>query len=246
MIKKCMTIEDGVRNALEAYQAEPAVQWQYISAKDGDYADTLELDGVKYPLFWWRCDPQINTMQEKAPERKICSMKLNRSGAKSQGLERLLYKELDIAEYIMGSSVCSVMNFRNENAMNMLCTMENDRVALFELAAVLHDETPEQGRHSYWGEDGMASDRVVSQKVASEAIYLFTEDQKDPETYNDLFIYMYGLDRTDTLKATAIAEIIMGRRDISDWLLRDAHYRRCIEAADRSAKTMCRLTVEEV
>lgn len=243
-MQKCRTIEEGVRSVLAVYQVEPAAQWSYVPATEGELVDSLVLDGVKYPLFWWRCDPQVATMQELAPERRICSMKLNRSGAKSQGLERLLYKELDIAEFIMDTQVRTVMNFRNGNSMNMLCTMENERVALFELAAALHDDTPEQGRHTYWGEDGMASDRVVSQKLASEAVYLFTQEDKNPEVYNDLFLYMYGLGKTEVLKACMIAEILMGRRDISDWLDRDAHYRRCIAAAEQSAKEVRRLAVK--
>ena len=245
MIKNCKTIEDGVQNALEIFDVKPTVRWRYIPAGEGQYTDTLELDGVAYPLFWWRCDPQVGSMYAKAPSRKICSMKLNRCGAKSQGLKKLLYKELDIAEFIMGTKVKTVMSFQNGNSMNMLATMENERVALFELAASLHDDTPEQGRHTYWGEEGMASDRVVSQKVASEAIYLFTNDAKDPETFNDIFIYMYGLNRTDTLKATLIAEILMGRRSVADWRERDAHYIRCIQKAEQSAAQVRRLAVEE-
>lgn len=244
-MKKCLTIEDGVRNVLDIYQVIPNAQWRYVPAGEGDLVDSLILDAVKYPLFWWRCDPQVATMQELAPARRLCSMKLNRSGAKSRGLERLLYKELDIAEFIMDTKVRTMMNFRKGNSMNMLCTMENDRVALFELTACLHDDTAEQGRHTYWGEDGMASDRVVSQKVASEAIYLFTQEDKKPKVYNDLFLHMYGLDRTQVLKASAIAEILMGHRDISDWLERDAHYRRCIAVAEQSAKDIRRLCVEE-
>ena len=243
-MKKCLTVEDGVRNALATYDIEPKVQWSLVPAGEGDYTDQLVLDGKVYPLFWWRCDPQVGAMYSKAPDRKICSMKLNRAGAKSAGLEALLYKELDIAEWIMDSSVRTVMNFQNGNAMNMLATMENETVALFELTASLHDDTPEQGRHTYWGEEGMASDRVVSQKVASEAVYLFTEDAKDPQTYNDIFIYMYGLDRTNTLKATLIAEVLMGLRDVSKWNERDKHYRRVIAAAAESARTVRRLEVE--
>ena len=119
--------------------------------------------------------------------------------------------------------------------MNMLCTMENDRVALFELGATLHDDADEQGRHTYWGEEGMASDRVVSQKLPGRAVYLFTQDRPEPETFHDLFIYVYGLNRTDALKATCIAEILLGRRDISDWKEKDQHYRRCIAKAAESA-----------
>ena len=242
-MKKCLTIEDGVRSALATYQVESKVQWSLLPAGEGDYTDTLVLDGVKYPLFWWRCDPQVGAMYSKAPSRKLCSMKLNRAGSKSAGLEALLYKELDIAQWIMGSPVRTVMSFRKGNSMNMLATLQNDRVALFELTASLHDDTPEQGRHTYWGEEGMASDRVVSQKVASEAIYLFTEDAKDPQTYNDIFIYMYGLSRTDTLKATLIAEVLMGRRDVSGWDELDKFYRRCIAACAVSEETVRRVEV---
>lgn len=241
-MEKCLTIEDGVRNVLEIFEKE-LVSWKYISAKDGEYTDCLVLDGERYPLFWWRADPQIDMMRELAPERKICSMKLNRVCPKCWGLEKLLYKELDIAEYIMDTRVKTVMNFRQGDSMNMLCTMENDRVSVFELGATLHDDAEEQGRHTYWGEDGMASDRVVSQKLPGKAVYLFTQDKPEPETYHDLFIYMYGLSRTDVLKATCIAEILLGRRDISDWKEKDVHYRHCIRVAAESARQVRRLEV---
>lgn len=243
---KCQSIEEGVANILRMVRATETPKWQFVPAKEGELTDMLILDGESYPLFWWRADPQVATMYDLAPTRDICSMKLNRTCSRSQGLEKLLYKELDIAEYIMRTRVRTMMNFRNGNSMNMLCTMENDRVALFELAATLHDDTPEQGRHTYWGSNGMASDRVVSQKLPSEALYLFTEDKPDPELYNDLFILTYGLGRTDTLRAACIAEILTGQRSIADWKERDAHYRHCIEVAEESAKTVARLCVEEV
>jgi len=244
-MKKCTTIEEGVENVLVVLGVEQTPQWQFVPAQEGDLTDTLILDGEAYPLFWWRADPQVATMYNLAPSRDICSMKLNRTGARSAGLERLLYKELDIAEYVMRTRVRTVMNFRNGNSMNMLCTMENDRVALFELTAALHDGTAEQGRHTYWGENGMASDKVVSQKVSNESLYLFTQDSADPQVYNDLSLNMYGLNKTQVLKASMIIEILLGRRDISDWKQKDAHYRRCIEAAAHSARDICRVAVEE-
>lgn len=244
-MEKCTTIEEGVQNVLTQLRIQLDKKWQFVPAGENDLTDTLVLDGESYPLFWWRADPQIATIAKLAPSRDICSMKLNRTCSRSLGLDKLLYRELDIAEFVMGTRVKTMMNFRNGNSMNMLCTMENDRVALFELAATLHDDSPEQGRHTYWGSNGMASDRVVSQKLPSEALYLFTEDKADPTLYNDLFLLMYGLDRTTTLKAATITEILLGRRDISDWKVRDQHYRRCIRIAQESAQKVCRLAVEE-
>ena len=176
-MKKCLTIEDGVRAVLSIYNVTPDKTWEYIPVGEENLTDTIVLDGVEYPLFWWRCDTQIMALYERAPKRKLCSMKLNRSCTKSYGIDRLMYQEIDIAEMMLDSQVESIMCFGNANARNMIAVMENQRVAVFELAAVLHDGTAEQGRHIYWGQEGMASDRVVSQKVASEAIYLFCTKQ---------------------------------------------------------------------
>lgn len=245
-MKKCLTIEDGVRAALSVYNFTSDRKWEYVPAGEGELTDKLLLDGEEYPLFWWRNDTQIMALYERAAERSLCSMKLNRTCTKSYGLERLMYKEMDIAEFMFDSQIASVMCFRNGYALNMLATMENERVAVFELAAVLHDDTAEQGRHIYWGEEGMASDRVVSQKIPSEAVYLFREDEEKPEVYNDIFIYMYGLNKNDIVKAATIAEILMGRIDISDWRAKDAHYRRCIAAVAESDRDCRRTLVKEV
>ena len=72
-MEKCLTIREGVERVLKIFEKEP-VDWELIP---GEYTDTLVLEGVRYPLFWWRADPQVDMMQELAPERKICSMKLN-------------------------------------------------------------------------------------------------------------------------------------------------------------------------
>ncbi len=242
-MKKCKTIEDGIASVIEMYRFHIDTEWRYLPAEEGDLCDKLILNGEEYPFFWWRGDTQISALTQLAPERKPCSFKLNRTCTKSEGLDRLLYRELDVAEQVLGAPLAKVMCYRNEPALNMIATAENGRVAIFELAAVLNDDTAEQGRHTYWGEDGMASDRVVSQKTASEAVYLFTEDQKEPETYNDIFNYMYGLSKADATKAATILSILLGALDISDWKEKDAHYRRCMAAAEESAKSGCRKEV---
>lgn len=243
-MEKCLTIEAGVKAALKLYDCEPQVSWKYLPAKEGELVDKIVLDGEEYPLFWWRSDTQICGLLRRAPERKLCSMKLNRSGSKKDGLDSLLYKELDIAELMLDSTIDKIMCFRKAHSLNMLGTMKNERVAVFELAAVLHENTEEQGRHIYWGEEGMASDRVVSQKVASEAVYLFCEDQEKADVYNDIFLYMYGLNKTDATKAACITEILMGWMDISSWKEKDAHYRACIEVSKESDRIGRRLDVE--
>lgn len=244
-MKKCNTIEEGVASVIKMYRYSIDKEWRHLPAGEGDLYDKLILDGTEYPFFWWRCDTQIATLIQMAPERKPCSFKLNRSCRKSEGLDRLLYRELDIAEQVLGSPIAKVTCYRNDPALNMIATTEKEQVAIFELAAVLNEDTVEQGRHTLWGSDGMASDRVVSQKIASEAVYLFTEDEKEPETYNDIFNYMYGLSKTDATKAAAIIEILLGNIDPCEWKALDPHYRRCMAAAKDSASTGTRKEVTE-
>ena len=55
---------------------------------------------------------------------------------------------------------------------------------------------------------------------------------------------MYGLSKTDATKAACIAEILMGWMDISDWKIKDDHYRRCIAASKESARTIRRIRIE--
>ncbi len=245
-MKRCNTVADGVAAILTVYDFAAEKDWQLLPARGEDLTDTLVLDGEAYPLHWWRADTQLVQMAALAPGRNPCSMKLNRTCTRSEGLDRLLYRELDAAEWMLASPVSKVMCMKNGRSMNVIATMENERVAVFELAATLNDGTREQGRHTYWGTDGMASDRVVSQKLPAEALYLFTEDQADPELYNDIFICTYGLSMTDATKAACIAEILMGRREIFDWREKDAHLRRILDAVHRSEETGLCVRLEEM
>ena len=244
-MKLCQSIEEGVPAVMEAQGARTDKTWSLVPAGKEDLTDTVVVDGKEYPFFWWRCDPQVAALRRYAPPRKPCSMKLNRTGRKSEGIERLLYREIDICRRTLGGEVRTVCCFENNGEISRLATMENDRVAIFELSAVLNDETDEQGRHTFWGENGMASDRVVSAKIPAQALYLFTEDKKDPELFNDLCLPMFGLGRLDAIKADCIAEILMGRIDPEEWKADDEAIRAVMRAVRRSAETGSRVAVKE-
>ena len=245
-MKKCVTVEDGVKNILEVYEFTSPGKWEFVPCKEGEFYDTLVLDGKTYPLYFWRCDTQVVQMKGFAPDRNPCSMKTAQTAHKSVSLQKLLYRELDICQQILDTKVKSVMAFQNGKAMNVMVTMENECVCVLELCCVLNEKSPEQGRRTFWGKNGMASDGVVSQKVKNSSVYLFTEDEEKPETFNDIFQYTYGLEREDVLRACMIAEILMGRRDISDWHQNHAHLETCLQAAEKSANTMERVFLQEV
>jgi len=244
-VKPCVTVEDGVRAIMEVYEFTPTQAWEYIPRKEGQFCDTLLLDGKAYPLLFWRCDTQVVQMYDFAPEREPVSMKTSQTARKTESLQNLLYRELDVCEHILRTKVKSIMAFRNGGAMNLMATMENECVCVLELCNVLNEKSQEQGRRIFWGKKGMASDGVVSQKVKNASVYLFTEDEEKPETFNDIFQYTYGLGREDVLRACMISEILMGMRDVSHWNETNSHLQACLQAAERSAATMERVFLQE-
>ena len=245
-MKRCLTVVEGVQSALDLYEVSPKYEWEYIEGGANDYTDFIKLDGEIYPLFWWREISQISTLINGGVSCGTCSIKLNQSVKKSYGLNRLMYREFDIAEQISKSKINHITCFKNGNSANLIATMKNEIVATLELAACLNEETDDQGRRGLWGSNGMLSDRVVAHKVSGEEIYMFTEDNKNPETFTDLFIHMYGLSKNDVYKATYIARILMGQIDISNFIEDDKRLKLNVETAFESAKIEDRVYVKEV
>lgn len=240
-MKKIDTIEQGVKSALELYEKDPCVKWNIVGLDENRYTDGLILEEKEYPLFWWREDAQVSALIDGAPSRKTCSIKINSSVKKSYGLKRLMYREFDIAEQIARSTIAAVTCFINGKSANIIATMANGIVACFELAACLNEQTDDQGRRSFWGQNGMMSDRIVSHKLSGEEIYLFTDDKKTPETFTDLFIHMYGLDKEAIYKSTYVARVLMNEIDISNVFETDDRLKRCVKAAFDSAETGSRI-----
>ena len=243
-MNKCLTIEEGVKSALKVYECTPKQKWAFQPAKNGELYDKLILDNEEYPLLWHRCDPQLLEIHELAPLRDPCSIKLNRCVSKQVGLDSIMCREFDIAEWVLGSEVKSIMCFKNDNAANVIATMKNDCVAVFELSAVLNENTSEQGRHTLWGKNGMVSDMVISQKNSVNSAYVFTEDKVEPKTYNDLFLHMFDLSRIDTIKAACITEILLGSLDISNWKATAEKCKKYLSAAYKSAESCERVFME--
>ena len=245
-MRRCSTVKEGVISALELYEVTPKYEWDIIDATNDDYTDYLVLNGEKYPLFWWRENSQVSALINGATSREVCSIKLNQSVKKSYNLEKLMYREFDIAEQIASSEINNITGFRNGNSANLIATMKNEVVATFELASCLNEGTNDQGRRSLWGCNGMVSDRVVAHKMSGEESYLFTDESPEAETFTDIFIHMYGLSKEDIYKATYIAKILMGMVDVSNFIETDKRLKLNLKAALKSFEKEDRVYVKEV
>ena len=238
------TIEQGVQAAFDEKRQKIEHDWKFVPASEGELTDTVIVDGDRIPLFWWRYDNQIFPLEELERNMNSVSCKLNTISTKSVGLDSLMIRHFDIAEWFLKSKVKKLNCYQKGNSAAVLLTMENEKVAMVEIAATLHKDLEEQGRMTIWGRNGMASNRVVSQKDAPQSIYVYHSDGRT-ETFNDLCRVLYGLDRLQVMKVCAIANILCGKYDVQEAKENIVRYEKYLAFAKLSAKENRPYTVKE-
>ena len=233
-------VKNGVNNLLNKNCISIKSSWEFINKNTTDMTDFLIIDSIKYPLFYWRSDPQIEAVARNAIKNIGGSVSLKISGLirKNYRIDAFLYKALDSAEWILDSEIKKITAYFNTNAVNVTLLMKNDKVALLELSSSLPDGIEEQTRYTAWGKEGMESSRVVSTKTRPQSVYMF----KDDKTYefNDSTLELYGLSYEDSIKAVEIFKVLKEERNIKNNLERDKKLRFYIEKAHESSdKNKC-------
>ena len=242
-MKKIKTIEEGVASCFAAGEYGEVPQWTFLPRKEGEMTAHIVKDTKIYPIFDWRCEPQPLAVANRARNGigALCSLKTSGAIDKTFGLERQLYKELDTAEWMLGSQIKHLTAYVNQNATNVIVRMKNETVAILELGAALPEGSQEQTRHTVWGRQGMVSTRVVSQKLKYHSVYLFT-DSPVPETFNDTTGYLYGLNEADATTTVCIGKMLLGRYNLDSWIEQDEKLRAYVKAVYRSSETGERIT----
>ena len=243
---KVTTIEEGIRSIYKINEFGEVPEYAIIPRKDGDFTDHLSFNGKIYPIFDWRGVPNVASVANSARRSmgSCCSMKISGAISRDVGLDRFLYKEIDTAEWALDSTVQHLTAFVNGETCNAILRMKNGKVAILELGACLPSEADEQTRHTAWGTKGMASDRVVSQKIRPQAVYLYN-DGKTPITYNDNMTAIYGLNQDDSAKAVMVASMLLGRVNANEWAEKHEKLVKYVQAIHLSSQTGERVVVGE-
>ncbi len=243
-MQEIKTIEQGVEAIFTDKQQTIAKKWGFFPAKKEEIVDTLIVDGEIIPLFWWRYDNQVFPLENLQEKMDSVSCKLNTVSQKSIGLDSLIIRHFDIAEWFLKSKIKKLNCYKKGNSAVILLTMENDKVAMIELASTLNDGADEQGRMTIWGRKGMASNRVVSQKDLPQSIYVYHSDGRK-ETFNDLCITLYGLDRMQIVKVAAITDILCDNCNVEEIKENFERYKKYLNLAKLSAENNKPYTVKE-
>lgn len=236
MMEQIHTIYEGLQSLFVAGQ-RPAVDFIYEKAGTEHICDHIVFEGERLPVFDWRYSKKYYGVYATVPMLgELSTLKTLDFAPKTQSMAQELFRELDLAEYILRSQVRSIMGFGTEQAANFIVRMKNGTLLSLEMAVTMPAEARREVKHTVFTTNGMASDMVVDNVVVQEQIHVFN-DGKNPVTYTDDDINLFGLSLEDQDICYAIYALLDGREDKEEWKRQEQHLLPLIDGALETLRT---------
>ena len=222
-----ITLQDGIRR-VSAYYGEPCPD---VCITQGRFCSTVRIGDRDVPVFSYRTHPKFEGIRRLDRLGKPCALTISSVGTDT--LEQILFRELDVAEYLLDSPTDHITAYRNGSSANLIVGFESGTTAHMQLHSARCGVR--QFRHELYTTEGMAADRPVDTVIAQHAINLWTEDGY--ETYTDPDMLLYGL--TEEEQETVWGVWNAFHADAADLIGRGERLARITEAALTQGRT-CR------
>jgi len=198
------------------------------------------------PLLPWRCERRFVELRRLVESRTVEPVLMSRFSCQTDGrllgLEAVLYRELDLAEWLLGTTVVSVMTSMAGPVANVIVRLADGSLCGIEAGAGLPAGSAMVDRHELIARRGVASDRVVDTQVPQSSVYLY--GPAGLRQWTDTDAELYGLEphEIDLVRAAMDA---LARPEQCD-ALRRQHERlaRLVRLVFESERSRRRLDVE--
>jgi len=241
MREKVTSVKEGVIKLLKMrFQEIP--EFSVREKGEGEYVDTLLLEGKEVPIFFGRFDNHAVCLEEYGRETdKNSALNTYSFMGKDIPLEEVMLREMYFSEFVLHSRIKAVTAFMSPNAANMVLIMEDGTAANLDLGNSLAPGSMIQCQHRLITSKGAACDRAAGCYATESQLNVFRTDTKAIDTYDDDQVYLYGLNEKDLQTAITVHGIIIGRVDCSGWAEAKERYLAAIAAAyesDKQCKTV--------
>lgn len=216
-------LNDSLKKLFDKYNV--AITGEYELRRLSGATDVLHLlPGWKFsknlsencvPLLPWRSNRKFNELKSIVENQTIEDVALMRLSCYSIDpelwpLKSLLYRELDLCEYLSGSTIATLnhvtdkcgerINIVAKLVNGILCSIEigMDRVSNFSMPPLIE-------RHEIIGARGTGSDLVVDTQIPQSSIYVFTKDESDQFTDIDMELYGHSPSEVDHIRSAFYA-----------------------------------------
>lgn len=228
------SIEEGLKKLL--LMREMDIPKYSYGKMQSSIVDQLCYQGKEIPVFYWRHEPKIMGLRIYGQKnvQENCTLNAYSFAGKDETIEELLFREMDLAEYILGAKVVKVTAVRNGDACNIIGVTELGTCVNLEIGTTMAPGSTNQCQHRLITKRGMANDRVVDTQVVQESVYVYDNRSTTPTTYSDLDLYLYGLRTTDILKVSFAFSILTERQNVEELILQAKHLNQVVKAVQES------------
>lgn len=143
------------------------------------------------PVFSYRTNQKIEEMKALDTLGTPCAY--TAMSVNSDSLEQILFRELDVAEYLMDTQTDHITAYCTGNSANLIVGFDNGASAHMQLHSSPFG--PRQFHHELITDQGLVSDRVADTVIAQQALNLYTNDGY--EFFTDSDFLLYGLSEED-------------------------------------------------
>lgn len=171
--------------------------------------------GEVVPLLPWRSQRRFTELKRLIEEEVVAPVLMTRFSCQtdgvSLGLAGVLYREFDLAEWLLGARIETVAASIQGEAANVIARLANGVVCGIEASAMLPPGTAMLDRHELIARRGVASDRVVDTQVPQQSVYLFTPQGTQAYTDCDAELFEWAADDVALVRAALEAFKDFGR-----------------------------------
>jgi hypothetical protein len=205
---------------LEKYAVDAPPGWTLRLGLDGDVGPAMLLPGWTVrehplrdgwvPLLPWRSQRRFLELKRLVDDHVVNPVLMARFACQTDGslldLPAILYRELDLTEWLLGVPVAAVMASIQGHAANVIVRLGNGVLCGVEAGAMLPAGTSMIDRHELIARRGVACDRVVDTQVPQDSIYAFTSD--GAKRYTDTDAELFDLTPDEVLLVRAAFETL--------------------------------------
>ena len=153
---------------------------------------SVTVNGKKYALLPWRNERRLIELKKICENTvgEISHFKIMSINPETVGLESVIKREIDTAEYVSGLKITEIFEAKNGDTCSVICMTDKKAVITLELASTLPAGSEVIDKHEIITDRGTACDRNVDSQTPLSSVYVYG---KKHEEFTDVDFELYGL-----------------------------------------------------
>jgi hypothetical protein len=255
LIKTKKDVEQSLTNLLEKYSIPATGPFQLSGSFKPDVLDlqpgyeflNVPLEKTQIPLLPWRMRRKFTELKKIVTDSIIedpCLFRISSRGSSDNWtLSSLLYREMDLCEFIGNGNIVSIQaNINDAEIANLIVKLDNEILCSIEVSTQLPDNSILQDRHEVIGRRGVASDMVVDTQVVQNSVYTFTE--KGEFSYTDTDMELFGLREIEIDQVRAAFNVLKDSALIMEWQQQHKHLANLLKTVFESDKNRKKINLK--